>query len=359
MRLGVIGLPNAGKSTLFNALTSAGAQTASYPFTTIDPNVGVATVPDARLDRIADIAGCERRVPAVVTFVDIAGLVRGANQGEGLGNQFLGHIRDVDAVAYCLRAFSGDDVPHVLGEVNPVVDVEILETELMLADLATVERAHEKLSRQAKSGDPLVKKQLAGLKHVKEVLERGVSARIHVSGLEEDALPEDLSLLSAKPAVFVANVDEDPALRPNLEPLREAAVERGGQLVVVSAKIQEEMSELDAAERAEFAAELGVEGALEGLIRACFLLLGLITFFSIESGECRAWPVRGGTHAPQAAGAIHTDMEKNFIKAEVVQCENLLADGSIAEARHHGHLLLEGREYVVKDGDVITFKFGR
>ncbi len=358
MRVGLIGLPNAGKSTLFNALTVAGAATAPYPFTTIEPNVGVATVPDDRLDRVADVAGCERRVPAVVNFVDIAGLVEGASHGEGLGNQFLGHIRDVDAVVYVIRAFGGD-VPHVLGAVDPVTDVEILETELMLADLATVERVQQKLARQAKSGDPALKRQLETVERVRGELERGVSARVHVSGLGDDALPEDLSLLSAKPALFVANVDEDPAARPDLTPVRTIAAERGGELVVVSAEIEEEMAQLDAAERVEFAAELGVEGALSAVVHAAFALLGLITFFSVESGECRAWPIRAGTHAPQAAGAIHTDMEKNFIKAEVVHCDDLFADGSLAEARHHGHLLLEGREYVVADGDVITFKFGR
>lgn len=359
MKVGLIGLPNAGKSTLFNAMTTAGAVTATYPFTTIEPNVGVATVPDERLDRVADIAGCERRVPAVVNFVDIAGLVEGASRGEGLGNQFLGHIRDVDAVVYVVRAFSGEDVPHVLGAVDPVADVEILETELMLADLATAERVRERLARQAKSGDAAVRRHLAAVEHVKTELERGVSARVHVAGLKDDALPEDLSLLSAKPALFLANVDEEPSARPDLEPLRAISAERGGELVVVSAEIEEEMAQLDPAERAEFAAELGTEGALEQLVRACFRLLGLVTFFSVESNECRAWPIPSGTRAPQAAGKIHSDMEKNFIKADVVHCDHLFADGSVAEARHRGHLLLEGREYVVKDGDVITFKFGK
>jgi len=358
MKVGIIGLPNAGKSTLFNALTDAGAATAIYPFTTIDPNVGVAVVPDDRLDRVAEIAGCKRRVPAVVNFVDIAGLVEGASHGEGLGNQFLGHIRDVDAVAYVIRAFSGQDVPHVLGEINPTSDVEILETELMLADLSALERAHEKVARQAKSGDAAVKKELEAIERVTGKLDQGISARVHVS-MEDIELPRDLVLLSAKPAVFVANVDEEEATRPDLESLRVLAAQRGGELVVVSAEIEEEMAQLDPAERAEFSAEMGTAGALEQLIRACFTLLGLVTFFSVESDECRAWPIPEGTHAPQAAGAIHTDMEKSFIKAEVVHCRDLFADGSLSAARQHGHLLLEGREYVVRDGDVITFKFGQ
>lgn len=359
MRVGIIGLPNAGKSTLFNALTNAGVATASYAFTTIEPHVGVAVVPDERLDRVADIAGCERRVPATVTFVDIAGLVEGASHGEGLGNQFLGHIRDVDAITYVVRAFSGEDVPHVLGTVDPLADVEILETELMLADLAVIDRALEKLRRQTKSGDSAAKQQLAAAERLKERLQQGVSARVHVETEDVGELPPDLGLLSAKPAVFVANIDEDAQIRPDLEPLRAAAVDRGGQLVIASAKIEEEMAELNPAERAEFAAELGGEGTIEGLIRACYALLGLVTFFSVESSECRAWPIPRGTRAPQAAGQIHSDMEEKFVKAEVVRCEDLFADGSLAEARHHGHLLLEGREYVVRDGDVITFKFGR
>lgn len=359
MKVGIIGLPNAGKSTLFNASTKAGAATASYPFTTVEPNVGVASVPDDRLEKIADIAGCPKRVPATVNFVDIAGLVKGASHGEGLGNQFLGHIRDVDAVVYVIRAFTDDEVPHVLGEVSPVADVEILETELMLADLATVERTIEKLSRKAKAGDATLKRQLDLLQHVKELLGAGESVRALLGETAGTDLPEDTALLSAKPAIFVANVDENEADRPDPEPLKAAAAERGAELVAVSAKIEEEMAELEEEERAEFAAELGTGTALEQIIRASFMLLGLITFFSVESGECRAWPIPAGTHAPQAAGQIHSDMEQGFVKAEVIHCDDLFADTSLAEARKHGHLLLEGREYVVADGDVITFKFAR
>ncbi len=365
MEIGLIGLPNAGKSTLFNAVTKAGAEVAPYPFTTTGEHVGVASVPDERLAAIASVTHPKKLVPATVKFVDIAGLVRGASHGEGLGNQFLSFIRNVDAVAHVVRAFSDPNVTHVDGAVHPGEDVDTVNTELVLADLAAVERSREKAARQAKSGDRGAQGWAGLLDKVKAGLERGeLVRRMGLSAAEEATLAEsDLALLTDKPTLYVANVDEDDLgassdENPMVAEVRAHAEVDGAEVVVVSAKIEAELAELPEDEQADFMAELGLgEAGLAKLVHAGYHLLDLITFFTIESDECRAWTALAGAHAPQCAGCIHTDMERGFIKAEVVNWKDLVDAGSFHEAREHGHLMVEGREYVVKDGDVILFKF--
>lgn len=372
--LGLIGLPNAGKSTLFNALTTAGAAVAAYPFTTIEPNVGVVQVPDKRLDDLAEIVRPEKIVPTTMEFVDIAGLVKGSSHGEGLGNQFLGHIRNVDAVAFVLRCFTDQDVPHVYGEVDALRDAEILASELCLADMATLERRLEKTRQAAKSGDKRFLKQIDIIERWIEHLDRGEPVRSFVLTQEEADLVADAGmfngLLTNKPALYVANVAEDDlaeatdiaACKEGYGPvadLKRMAEREGSGVVAVSAKLESELAELPPEEAAEYRASIGVaEAGLDRLIVASYRLLGLITFFTTTGEkEVRAWTVTKGTKAPEAAGKVHSEMEKGFIRAEVVSYVDLIKAGSFASVRERGLMRLEGREYEVQDGDIIHFRF--
>ena len=360
-KMGIVGLPNVGKSTLFNALTrTAAAQAANFPFCTIEPNVGEVAVPDPRLDRLAAIAGSRQIVPTRMTFVDIAGLVKGASRGEGLGNQFLANIRECDAIAHVLRCFQDDDVTHVEGRVDPVADAETIETELMLADLDSVERRLQGLTRKVRGGDREAVPQERLLKAAQAVLEEGRPART-VAVSEEDAKAwRSLQLLTAKPILYVCNVAEDEAAAGNALTARVAEMARaeGAGTVVISARIEEEIAQLDAAESAEFLQELGLEEAgLDRLIKAGYALLGLQTYFTVGPKEARAWTIRQGTLAPQAAGVIHGDFERGFIRAETTAYGDYVALGGEAGAKDAGKMRVEGKSYLVRDGDVMHFLF--
>ncbi len=358
-RCGIVGLPNVGKSTLFNALTRAGIQAENYPFCTIDPNVGVVPVPDPRLERIAGIVRPEKVVPAVMEFVDIAGLVEGASKGEGLGNRFLAHIREVDAVAHVVRCFEDPNVVHVAGRVDPARDIEVIATELALADLETVERAVARVEKQARSGDKEAKARLAVYERLRAALDAGRPARTVELSEEERPVARELHLLTAKPVLYVANVAEDGFEgNPHLETVRRIAADEGAEVVPVCAAVEAELADLTDAERAELLRELGLEEpGLHRLIRAGYRLLGLRTFFTAGPKEVRAWTIRAGATAPEAAGRIHTDFQRGFIRAEVVSYEDFVACGGEQGAREQGRLRLEGKDYVVQDGDVIHFRF--
>jgi len=357
---GLVGLPNAGKSTLFRAITAAHAEIAPYPFTTIAPNVGVVRIPDPRLEAIAAITRPRRIVPATLELVDIAGLVRNAHKGEGLGNQFLAHIREVDALVHVVRCFAGD-VAHVEGSVDPLRDIGIVETELLLADLAAVERARALVTPRARAGDRAARQEEAGLAQLEAHLAGGHPARSWVPAAGSEAAAGDgrRHLLTARPVLYVANLGEDqPAGGPCLEAVAAYAAKAGAQALGLCAKLEMELTELPEEDAAPFLAALGMtERGLARLVRACEALLGLRTFFSIASDEVRAWPVPAGTRAPAAAGRIHTDMERGFIRAEVIADRDLVTCGSVAAARERGMVRLEGKDYEIQDGDVITFRF--
>ncbi|QUH31406.1 redox-regulated ATPase YchF [Vallitalea guaymasensis] len=363
MKLGIVGLPNVGKSTLFNSLTKAGAESANYPFCTIDPNIGIVTVPDPRLDELTKLYDSKKTIPAVIEFVDIAGLVKGASKGEGLGNKFLSNIREVDAIVHVVRCFEDTNVVHVDGSIDPIRDIETINLELIFSDIEILDRRIAKTTKSLK-GDKSLAKEIEVLKKLKEELEEGKSARNVEFNSEEDIkFAQSLNLLTYKPVIYGTNVTEDDlpddgASNPYVQLVKEFAKEEASEAFVICAKIEEEISELDDDERAMFLEDLGIKDAgLEKLINASYSLLGLISFLTAGEKETRAWTITKGTKAPGAAGKIHTDFEKGFIRAEVVKYEDLIACGNYTAAKEKGLVGVEGKEYVVQDGDVMLFRF--
>lgn len=363
MKLGIVGLPNVGKSTLFNSLTKAGAESANYPFCTIDPNVGVVPVPDKRLKLLGDLYHSKKVTPAVIEFVDIAGLVKGASKGEGLGNQFLANIREVDAIVHVVRCFEDENVIHVEGSVDPLRDIETINLELIFSDLEILERRIAKTARSAMN-DKSLAKELDILKELKVILEDGKLACTYENEDEDVmAFVNSLNLLTCKPVIFAANVGEedladDGASNSHVAAVREFAAENGSEVFIISAQIEQEIAELDDDEKQEYLEALGLsESGLDKLIAASYRLLGLISYLTSGEDETRAWTIKVGTKAPQAAGKIHSDFERGFIRAEVVNYQDLLDCGTYAKAKEKGLVGLEGKDYVVKDGDVILFRF--
>ncbi|MCH5374427.1 MAG: redox-regulated ATPase YchF [Planctomycetes bacterium] len=358
-KCGIVGLPNVGKSTLFNALTSAGIAAENYPFCTIDPNVGVVEVPDPRLAELAAIVQPQKVVPTTMEFVDIAGLVSGASRGEGLGNKFLAHIRETDAIAHVVRCFEHDDVVHVSGRLDPLSDIEVINTELSLADLESVERAIERTAKRLKASEKEARARMDALERLRHCLDQGHRARNVELSAEAWRLVSDLHLITTKPVMYVANVSEDGfEQNPYLDVVREKAAGENAEVVPVCAGIESEIAQLDALERADFLGEMGLqESGLDRVIRAGYALLDLLTFFTAGKKEVRAWTVPAGFTAPQAAGRIHTDFERGFIRAEVTSYEDFVACGGEHGAKEAGKLRLEGKSYVVREGDVMHFRF--
>lgn len=363
MKLGIVGLPNVGKSTLFNSLTKAGAESANYPFCTIDPNVGIVAVPDHRLDDLAKLYDSEKITPAVIEFVDIAGLVKGASKGEGLGNQFLSNIREVDAIVHVVRCFEDSNIIHVDGSISPLRDIETINLELVFADLEVLERRYAKVSKMARNVKDAAK-EAELVKRLMDYLENGKPARsFEVDDEEEQALLNSFNLLTFKPVIYAANVSEDDLADDGennhfVKEVRAFAAEEGSEVFVICAQIEQEIAELDDDEKKMFLEDLGLkESGLEKLIKASYSLLGLISYLTAGPTETRAWTIKKGTKAPQAAGKIHSDFERGFIKAEVVSYENLMSCGNYTAAKEKGLVGMEGKDYVVKDGDVILFRF--
>ncbi|WP_217588442.1 redox-regulated ATPase YchF [Lentibacillus saliphilus] len=359
---GIVGLPNVGKSTLFNAITQAGAEAANYPFATIDPNVGIVEVPDSRLNKLTEVVNPKKTVPTTFEFTDIAGIVKGASKGEGLGNQFLSHIRQVDAICQVVRCFEDENITHVSGKVDPIDDIETINLELILADMETINKRYQRVEKLAKQKDKDAAAEFNVLQKLKDGLESEKPARAVEFTDEEKVIVKGLHLLTSKPMLYVANVSEDEVADPDANEMVQAvkahAEKEGSEVITVCAKVEEEISELDADEKAEFLDELGIaESGLDKLIKASYHMLGLATFFTAGVQEVRAWTFRIGMTAPQTAGIIHTDFERGFIRAETVSYDDLMDAGSMVQAKENGKVRLEGKAYIVKDGDVIHFRF--
>lgn len=363
MKLGIVGLPNVGKSTLFNAITQAGAECANYPFCTIEPNVGVVAVPDERLEKLANMYNPEKVTPAVIEFYDIAGLVKGASKGEGLGNKFLSHIREVAAIVHVVRCFEDSNIVHVEGSIDPIRDIETINLELVFSDMEVLERRMDKTKKSARSGDKKAQEELQFMERLYAHLESGKPARTLEMSDDDRELLKQYFLLTSKPVLYACNISEDDLISGNVEnqyvqKVKEYAINEGSEVVVICAKLEEEISTLEGEEKMEFLASYGLEEpGLNKLIKASYRLLGLISFLTAGPKEVRAWTIKKGTKAPQAAGKIHSDMEKGFIRAEVIAYDDLIKCGSEVVAKEKGLIRLEGKDYVVQDGDIIVFRF--